>query len=33
VKIWSTVPILDEEAQLDEANPKLLCAMSAHTGA
>ncbi|OCF74130.1 protein HIR1 [Kwoniella mangroviensis CBS 8886] len=32
VKIWSTLPILDEEAEKDEANHKLLCTMAAHTG-
>lgn len=32
VKIWSTLPILDEEAAQDDANHKLLCTMSAHTG-
>jgi protein HIRA/HIR1 len=33
IKVWSTVPILDPEAERDEANPKLLCTMSSHTGA
>nr|XP_019010171.1 uncharacterized protein I206_04639 [Kwoniella pini CBS 10737]OCF48952.1 hypothetical protein I206_04639 [Kwoniella pini CBS 10737] len=32
VKIWSTLPILDEGAEKDEANHKLLCTMAAHTG-
>ncbi|KAK8853078.1 hypothetical protein IAR55_003779 [Kwoniella newhampshirensis] len=32
VKIWSTLPILDPEADKDEQNPKLLCTMAAHTG-
>ncbi|KAK4689347.1 protein HIRA/HIR1, partial [Tremellales sp. Uapishka_1] len=32
VKIWSTLPILDKEAEEDEANHKLLCTMSTHTG-
>ena len=32
IKVWSTVPILDPEAEKDEANPKLLCTMSSHTG-
>ncbi|WRT70374.1 uncharacterized protein IL334_007372 [Kwoniella shivajii] len=32
VKIWSTLPILDEEAEKEEANYKLLCTMAAHTG-
>ncbi|OCF32185.1 protein HIR1 [Kwoniella heveanensis BCC8398] len=32
VKIWSTLPILDSEAEQDEANHKLLCTMAAHTG-
>jgi hypothetical protein len=32
IKIWSTVPILDAEAEESEANPKLLCTMSSHTG-
>ncbi|ORY28137.1 putative transcription corepressor [Naematelia encephala] len=32
VKIWSTLPILDLEAEENEANPKLLCTMSSHTG-
>ncbi|RXK39445.1 hypothetical protein M231_03278 [Tremella mesenterica] len=31
VKIWSTLPILDEEASEDEANHKLLCTMTSHT--
>ncbi|WVQ72975.1 protein HIR1 [Cryptococcus sp. DSM 104548] len=32
VKIWSTLPILDQEAENEEQNPKLLCTMAAHTG-
>ncbi|ADV24167.1 protein HIR1 [Cryptococcus gattii E566] len=32
VKIWSTLPILDVEAEKEEENPKLLCTMSSHTG-
>nr|ODN94130.1 protein HIR1 [Cryptococcus depauperatus CBS 7841]ODO00483.1 protein HIR1 [Cryptococcus depauperatus CBS 7855] len=32
VKIWSTLPILDHEAERDEQNPKLLCTMASHTG-
>jgi hypothetical protein len=32
VKIWSTLPILDQAAEADEANHKLLCTMSEHTG-
>ncbi|WVF73156.1 hypothetical protein IAT40_007975 [Kwoniella sp. CBS 6097] len=32
VKIWSTLPILDSEAEQEEANHKLLCTMAAHTG-
>ncbi|ODO10307.1 protein HIR1 [Cryptococcus amylolentus CBS 6273] len=32
VKIWSTLPILDQEAENEEPNPKLLCTMAAHTG-
>nr|XP_018260715.1 uncharacterized protein I303_06430 [Kwoniella dejecticola CBS 10117]OBR82873.1 hypothetical protein I303_06430 [Kwoniella dejecticola CBS 10117] len=32
IKIWSTLPILDEDAEKDEANHKLLCTMAAHTG-
>lgn len=32
IKIWSTVPILDPDAEIDEANPRLLCTMSQHTG-
>lgn len=32
VKIWSTLPILDMEAEKEEENPKLLCTMSSHTG-
>ncbi|WVR07812.1 hypothetical protein IAU60_004855 [Kwoniella sp. DSM 27419] len=32
VKIWSTLPILDEEAEKNEENHKLLCTMAAHTG-
>jgi protein HIRA/HIR1 len=31
VKIWSTLPILDETAD-SEANPKLLCTMTTHSG-
>jgi hypothetical protein len=31
VKIWSTLPILDETADT-EANPKLLCTMTTHSG-
>jgi hypothetical protein len=32
IKIWSTVPILDPAAESVEANNKLLCTMSEHTG-
>ena len=32
VKIWSTLPILDTEAEKNEENHKLLCTMSSHTG-
>jgi len=32
VKIWSTVPVLDEAADDDETNPKLLCTMTTHSG-
>ncbi|ORX40750.1 putative transcription corepressor [Kockovaella imperatae] len=32
VKIWSTLPILDKETDENEANHKLLCTMSSHTG-
>jgi hypothetical protein len=31
VKIWSTLPVLDESAD-DETNPKLLCTMTTHSG-
>ena len=35
VKVWSTVPILNEQAEKDgdEKCPKLLSTLSAHTGA
>lgn len=32
VKIWNTLPILNEDAAANDANHKLLCTMSAHTG-
>ncbi|GAA5935943.1 hypothetical protein JCM3775_007368 [Rhodotorula graminis] len=32
VRIWSTVPILHEQAQDDDRCPKLLSTLSAHTG-
>ena len=32
IKIWSTLPILDEDAAENDANHKLLCTMSAHNG-
>ena len=32
IKVWSTLPILDPDAQENDANHKLLCTMSAHTG-
>ncbi|WVQ81686.1 hypothetical protein IAT38_003811 [Cryptococcus sp. DSM 104549] len=32
VKIWNTVPILDEAAEKNESDHKLLCTMSSHTG-
>ena len=33
VRIWSTVPILHDQAQDDVRCPKLLSTLSAHTGA
>ncbi|GAA5967585.1 hypothetical protein JCM11641_005703 [Rhodosporidiobolus odoratus] len=32
VRIWSTAPILDEAVEKQEAVPKLLCTLTAHTG-
>lgn len=32
IKIWSTNPILNREAELDETVPKLLCTMTSHSG-
>ncbi|KAL7418351.1 HIR complex subunit [Cryptotrichosporon argae] len=32
VKIWSTLPILDQEEQNNENSHRLLCTMSAHVG-
>lgn len=34
LKLWTTAPLLDEHKQLnDEAVPKLLCTLTAHSGA
>jgi hypothetical protein len=32
VKIWSTLPILSEEAEQNDANPKLLSTLTLHNG-
>lgn len=32
VKIWSTLPILSEDAEQNEANPKLLSTLTLHNG-
>jgi protein HIRA/HIR1 len=32
IKVWSTAPVLDEEKEMDEALPKLLSTLTAHSG-
>ncbi|CED85461.1 Histone transcription regulator HIRA, WD repeat superfamily [Phaffia rhodozyma] len=32
IRIWSTLPILDEEVEKNESNPRLLCTMTQHDG-
>lgn len=32
VKIWSTLPILSEEAEQNDSNPKLLSTLTLHNG-
>lgn len=32
VRIWSTLPILDEQVAAKEENPKLLCTLGTHNG-
>lgn len=32
IRVWSTLPILDEEIEENEANPRLLCTMTQHDG-
>ncbi|GAA5999728.1 hypothetical protein JCM10207_005881 [Rhodosporidiobolus poonsookiae] len=32
IRVWSTVPILDEKAEKDDKCPKLLSTLAAHTG-
>lgn len=32
IKIWSTLPIVDADAEDDEDIPKLLCTMTSHSG-